>query len=77
MKMRATITIDPELHARAKRLARHKHTTVSGLFELMLKEQPDPTGSVTDSLIGSAKLKKPGTLHDPKREALLRKYLRK
>ena len=76
MKTRATITIDPKLHARAKRLARARHTTVSGLFESFLKEQEDPGGSVVDNLIGSARLKDTTDKTDPRRKALLEKYLK-
>ena len=76
MKTRATITIDPELHARARRLARARHTTVSGLFESFLKEQPDPGGSVVDKLIGSARLKEQASREDARRSALGRKYLK-
>ncbi len=76
MKKRATITIDPQLHARAKRLARARHTTVSGLFESFLKDQPDPGGTVVESLIGSGCLKAPTDVPDPRRETLQRKYLK-
>ena len=76
MKKRATITIDPQLHKRAKRLAKARHTTVSGLFEEYLRGETDPYGSVVDRLIGSAKLKSTDTGNDPRREALERKYLK-
>jgi len=76
MKTRATLTVDPELHARAKRLARKRKTTVSGLFESYLASQPDPQGSRVDGLIGSASLKAAPKHPDPKREHLKAKYLK-
>lgn len=38
MKTRVTITIDPKLHTRAKRLARERKTSVSGLFEFTAED---------------------------------------
>jgi hypothetical protein len=76
MKTRATITIDPELHLRAKKLARRRQTTVSGLFESYLRSQPIEEDSVVDNLIGCATLKPPPAQRDPLREQLLAKYLR-
>lgn len=76
MKTRVTITIDPSLHGRAKRLAQARHTSVSGLFESYLRDQPDPRGSVVDRLIGSSKLKKPGKSKDQRRLELEKKYLK-
>jgi len=76
MKTRATLSINPELHARAKRLARFRKTTVSGLFESYLAEQPEPRGSIVDKLIGSASLKTDSKQSDFKREHLVAKYLR-
>ena len=76
VKTRATLTVDPELHARAKRLARQRKTTVSGLFESFLVSQPDPRGSRVDGLIGSASLKAAPNQPDPRREYLNAKYLK-
>jgi hypothetical protein len=76
MKTRATLTIDPELHGRAKRLAKQRRTTVSGLFESFLAQQPDPSGSKVDSLIGCSRLKKESKPRDAKRDYLESKYLR-
>jgi hypothetical protein len=76
MKTRATITIDPKLHARAKRLARIRRTSVSGLFESFLREQKAPRESVVDRMIGSAELKEAGAGTDPRRKALQQKYLK-
>lgn len=76
MKTRATLTVDPELHARAKRLARQRKTTVSGLFESYLASQPDPQGSRVERLIGSASLNAAPEHPDPKRMYLNAKYLK-
>jgi len=76
MKTRATLSIDPQLHARAKRLAKLRRTTVSGLFESYLAQQPDPDGSLVDELIGSAALKSESPDSDAKRKYLKSKYLR-
>ena len=76
MKTRATITIDPKLHARAKRLARLRRTSVSGLFESFLKKEPDPRGSIVQKMVGSETLKEAPKSVDPKREALIAKYLK-
>lgn len=75
MKIRATLTIDPALHRRAKRLAKERRTSVSGLFETFLKEQPDTSHSVVDQMIGCSALK-PKKAKDPRRGALEAKYLR-
>jgi hypothetical protein len=75
MKTRATITIDPKLHARAKRLARQRRTSVSGLFESFLREQPEPGGSLVDEMIGKSRLKEASDQPDPRREALIAKYI--
>lgn len=76
MKTRATITIDPELHRRAKKLARRKRTTVSGLFESYLRSQPLEEESLVDNMIGCATLKPAPVQTDPLREHLLAKYVR-
>ena len=44
MKTRVTITLDPEVHARAKTMARARRTTVAGLIEAFLRS-PDAAGS--------------------------------
>lgn len=75
MKTRATITIDPKLHNRAKRLARQRRTTFSGLIEDLISTQQEKQNSAVDKLIGSAELKA-SSGHDPKRAALEAKYLR-
>jgi hypothetical protein len=74
VKTRATITIDPVLHARAKRMAKQRRTSVSGLFESFIKEQPEAQASVVEQMIGSASLK-PTKKGDSRRAALEAKYL--
>jgi hypothetical protein len=76
MKTRATLTLNPELHERAKRLAKHRRTSVSGLFESYLASQPEPDASITDRLIGSASLNPAENNPDPRRERLIKKYLK-
>ncbi len=75
MKTRATLSITPELHARAKRLAKIRKTSVSGLFESYLAEQPDPQGSLVEAMIGSASLKSRPVEPDVRRDYLESKYL--
>ena len=75
MKTRATITIDPKLHARAKRLARERQTSVSGLFEQYLSSQPDRSESAVDRMLGSASLREIDT-DDIRDRALVKKYLK-
>ena len=40
MKKRITLTIEPELALRAKRLARNRKTSVSGLVEALVRAAP-------------------------------------
>lgn len=75
MKRRATITIDPKLHARAKQLARQRKTSVSGLFEQFLKGQPEGGGSAVDQMLGSVSLREMN-LNDRRGQALAEKYLK-
>lgn len=75
MKSRVTITLDPKVHERAKRIARRRRASVSGLIEKVLSEQTDPEESIVDSMIGSSTLKSSGK-GDAKQSALKKKYLR-
>ena len=72
MKTRVTITLDPDVHAHAKQVARAQHTTVSGLIEAFFRAQKSAwaRGSLVDDMLGSAELRmlKPGA--DPLRDAL-------
>lgn len=60
MKTRVTITLDPEVHARARPIARARRTTVSGLIEALLRS-PEAAGtgrsSPVDEMLGSAELR--------------------
>ncbi|HKS30763.1 MAG TPA: DUF6364 family protein [Chthoniobacterales bacterium] len=77
MKARVTITLDPATHRQAKRVARLRRTTVSGLIEKLLRSigsRPKP-GSLVTEMIGSAKLRSPRPGSDPLYDALKKKYL--
>jgi len=59
MKTRVTITLDPEVHAHAKRTARARRTTVSGLIEKFLSS-PEAAGndaSLVDEMLGCSELR--------------------
>ena len=75
MKTRATITIDPKLHARATRFPRQGKTSVSGLFEQFLKSQPENGASAVDQMLGSASLRALD-VDDTRGRALAEKYLK-
>jgi len=75
MKTRATLTIDPKLHAKAKQLARQRNTSVSGLFEQFLKSQPERAVSAVDQMLGSASLREIDA-DDRRGQALVEKYLK-
>jgi hypothetical protein len=74
MKARVTITLDPEIHARAKRTARARRTTVSGLIESFLRSPaaaPVPAGgSLVDQMRGSAAVRSAPLGADPLFDAL-------
>ncbi len=72
MKTRVTITLDPEVHARAKQVARARRTTVSGLIEAFLRS-PDAAGaggSLVDKMLGCAELRTVERGRDPLYDAL-------
>lgn len=72
MKARVTITLDPEVHARAKQVARARRTTVSGLIEAFLRS-PESAGagrSLVDEMLGSAELRTGVRGRDPLYDAL-------
>jgi len=75
MKSRVTITLDPKVHERAKRIARRRKSSVSGLIEKVLLEQVEPDGSIVDSMLGSSSLKSTGK-EDRKQARLKEKYLK-
>ncbi len=76
MKTRVTITIDPAVHRRAKRVARSRGTSVSGLIEAALESVTAVSKpSVVDAMIGSAALRNPSVGEDTLYEALASKHL--
>jgi predicted transcriptional regulator len=77
MKTRVTITLDPEVHRRAKQVARKKHTTVSGLIETLLQAEATPKkSSLVAEMTGIARLREPAPGTDPRYDALKAKYIR-
>lgn len=75
MKTRVTITLDPDTHRAAKRVARARATTLSGLVETLLaSEAAKPSASIVDRMVGSASLRE--TPGDALAESLRAKYLR-
>jgi hypothetical protein len=79
MKSRVTITLDPDVHARAKQAAHARRTTVSGLIESFLRSPaaaPARSGSsLVDQMVGSGKLRdvQPGA--DPLFDALHARHI--
>jgi hypothetical protein len=77
MKTRVTITLDPLVHQRAKRVARARRTSVSGLIESLLETAaPAAPSSAVDRIVGSASLRSPAVGTDPLYEALVSKHLK-
>ena len=76
MKTRVTITLDPEVHARAKAVARARRTTVSGLIEAFLRS-PDAVGSgaLVDEMLGCAELRSVEPGRDPLYDALHSRHI--
>ena len=72
MKTRVTITLDPEVHAHAKRAARARRTTVSGLIEKFLRssEAGGKGGSRVDRMLGAGRLRAHKRGRDPLHDAL-------
>jgi hypothetical protein len=77
MKVRVTITLDPEIHRLAKKTASRKGSSVSALIESLLKSEVcfKKTG-VAARLVGSAELRDPAPGSDPLFDSLSAKYLR-
>ncbi len=77
MKTRVTITLDPEVHARAKRTARARRTTVSGLIERFLSspQAADGDGSLVDEMLGSGELRSVKRGADPLYDELHRRLI--
>jgi hypothetical protein len=51
MKNRITLTIDPAVARRAKKVARARNTSVSGLVEDLLRSAPIPGGEKRSSFV--------------------------
>ena len=77
VKTRVTITLDPEVHARAKAVARTRRTTVSGLIEALLRSsEPAGTGgSLVDEMLGCAELRTAEPGRDPLYDALHARHI--
>ena len=76
MKTRVTITLDPEVLARAKQVARARRTTVSGLIEAFLRSEAAGTsGSLVDEMLGCAELRTVEHGHDPLYDALHARHI--
>lgn len=77
MKTRVTITLDPAVHEQAKRTARARKTSVSGLIEKLLESaEPPAKRLLVDRMIGSASLRSPAAGTDPLYDALASKHLK-
>ena len=79
MKEHVTLTLAPAVHARAKRIARARRTTVSGLVAAFVKAAPENGGptpkSLVDEMLGSAKLRRPTPGRDPLYDALHSRHI--
>ncbi len=76
MKKRVTITLDPDTLGLAKRTARARQTTVSGLIASLLREIERNKPSIVDRMVGCATLREPPPGSDPLYDALKAKYIR-
>jgi hypothetical protein len=80
MKTRITITLDPKVHQLAKKTAKRRDTTVSGLIEgLLLEEGAQSRRGLVEKMTGVAILREPTDGkggRDLLRDALLAKYIR-
>lgn len=77
MKTRVTITLDPDIHAHAKQVARAQRTTVSGLIEAFFRAQQNAgrRASLVDDMLGSAKLRAVTPGADPLHDALRARHI--
>jgi len=75
MKTKATIYINPDTLSEAKKIAKAKNTTVSGLIEHLLKQASVSAADPVKNLIGSAELNSAYS-NDPLYEKLTEKYIR-
>lgn len=77
MKARVTITLDPDVHAQAKRTARMRRTTVSGMIEVFLRspQVSDNDRSLVDEMLGSGKLRVSKRGQDPLYDELHKRHI--
>jgi hypothetical protein len=79
MKKQVTLTLAPAVHARAKRIARARRTTVSGLVTAFVQGVSEggkrTTKSLVDEMLGSAELRRPAPGRDPLFDALHDRYV--
>jgi hypothetical protein len=80
MKSRITITIDPKVHELARKTAKRRDTTVSGLIEGLLREESGHARhGLVEKMTGIASLRKPtkgDSGSERLRKALRAKYIR-
>jgi hypothetical protein len=79
MKQKLTLSIEPEVVLRVKRVARERNTTVSSLFEdwgsrVFLKESSGGESNLGDALRGRWVLPENKTVDDIRMDYLLRKH---
>lgn len=77
MKQKLTLSIQPEVVRRVKRVARERNTTVSSLFEewggrVLLEESE--TGRLGDALRGKWNVPQNQNVEDPRLDYLLQKH---
>jgi predicted CopG family antitoxin len=75
MKTKATISINPDTLAEAKKLAKRRKTSFSRLIEGLLSEAVISTEDPVKNLIGSAELNE-SLSDDPLYRKLTEKYIR-
>lgn len=77
MKTRVTITLDPQVHMRAKQVARARRTTVSGMIEEFLRspQTAENKDSLVDEMLGCAELRDVKRGLDPRHDALHARYI--
>lgn len=78
MKTRITLTLDPQVHERAKVTARRRHTTFSGLVEALLVQADGAKGrSLVDEMVGASRLRESPTGKDPLYDALHERHIKR
>lgn len=79
MKTRITITLEPEIHRRAKRTAQTRHTTVSGLIETLLQSADTASQypSLVDDMLGAGVLRESAPGKDALYDALRDRHIKR